>query len=104
MSIKWNALKRDLFANHPLCKICHLKPAVHLHHAIINKGKVRNKKLHKYLDCKENALEVCESCHKFADSYGVRVEAFRINSQRYGTEHMKGWYNSLPFKVKEEMW
>jgi len=103
LSAKWNALKRELFASHPICKLCRVRPAVHLHHAVINKGKVRNRKLHKYLDVKENALEVCEKCHKFADSYGFRVEAYRINAKRYGRERMRTWYNDLPLKIKEKM-
>ena len=104
MSQKWNNLKRDLFASHPLCKLCKIRPAVHLHHAVINKGKVRNKRLHGYLDVKENALEVCEECHLKADSYDRRRWSYNFNSGRYGYEHMKNWYDSLPFKVKEKMW
>ena len=97
----WNELKKELFADYPMCKLCMIRPAVHLHHAVINKGKVRNKKFHKLLDCKENALEVCEKCHKTADGYHKRMKAYRINVDRYGEEHMRDWYDSLPFKVKE---
>ena len=103
MSIKWNEIKRELFASHPLCKLCRIRPAVHLHHAVINKAKVRNKKLHKHLDCKENSLEICELCHKMADSYDVRKAAYSINVLRYGLDHMRKWYNELPLKIKERM-
>ena len=103
MSNKWNDLKRELFASHPICRLCKLRPAVHLHHAIINKGKVRNKRLHKYLDVIENALEVCEECHLYADAYEVRRRAFEINIKRYGRARMKIWYDNLPLIIKEEM-
>jgi len=99
----WNELKKELFESRPLCKLCKIRPAIHLHHAVINKGKVRNKKLHKYLDCKENALEVCDICHKMADAYGVRVAAYNINKRRYGLKHMQDWYDNLPLRIKEKM-
>ena len=99
----WNELKREMFENHPLCKLCRIRPAVHLHHAVINKGKVRNRKMHKFLDVRENALEICEECHKGADSYRKRREAFWLNATRYGRAHMMKWYDDLPFKIKELM-
>lgn len=100
---RWASLKKELFACHPVCKLCRINPAVHLHHAVINKAKVRNKKLHKYLDVKENALEVCEKCHEGADSYMIRQLAFEINCRRYGRNHMESWYRDLPLLVKEKM-
>ena len=100
---KWNDIKRELFASYPMCRLCMIRPAVHLHHAVINKGKVRNKKLHKYLDHKYNALEVCEKCHLGADSYQYRQRAYQINCDRYGKEEMKEWYDNLPFKIKEKL-
>ena len=103
MSDKWNALKLELFANSPLCKLCNIRPAIHLHHAVINKGKVRNKKQHKYLDHKCNALEVCEECHLGADKYEDRRLAYHINANRYGHDVMKDWYGSLPLLIKESM-
>ena len=101
MGTAWNDLKRELFASHPICKLCRIRPAVHLHHAIINKGKVRNRKLHKYLDHKYNALEVCEGCHKYADSYEVRLQAWKINAKRYGGHALQEWYSNLPLLIKE---
>ena len=99
----WIELKKELFADMPLCKLCKVRPASQLHHAVINKGKVRNKKFHKYLDCKENALEICDTCHLMADSYSFRKVAYGINSERYGSEHMRTWYANLPLKIKELM-
>jgi hypothetical protein len=98
---KWIELKKEMFADMPLCKLCKVRPAIHLHHAVINKGKVRNKKFHKFLDVRENALEVCEPCHKMADAYGVRKTAYQLNAQRYGEEHMREWLDGLPLKIKE---
>ena len=92
-----------MFAGYPQCKLCEVRPAIHLHHAIINKAKVRNRKFHKYLDHKYNALEVCEECHKGADSYMIRRLAYEINCRRYGRDHMKTWYDNLPFRIKELM-
>ena len=103
MSQKWNELKKEKFESHPMCKLCRIRPAAHYHHAVINKGKVRNKKLHKYLDVEENGLEVCEECHKGADAYDMRVVAWGINCARYGYDHMRKWYDDLPLLVKEEM-
>ena len=102
MTAKWIALKRKKFAANPLCKFCRIRPAVHLHHAVVNKGKVRNKRLHKLLDVEENALEVCNECHKFADSYTKRREAYYINAKRYGASRMRVWYDNLPLKIKEK--
>lgn len=90
-------------ASRPLCQVCHIQPAIHLHHAIINKAKVRNKKLHKILDHKYNALEVCEECHKGADAYEQRVRAWGINCARYGYDNMREWYSDLPLIIKEAM-
>jgi len=101
VSAKWNLLKRELFETYPMCKLCGIRPATQLHHAVINKGKVRNRKLHKYLDCKENALEVCEICHLFADSYETRKTAYKINCDRYGKTNMEVWLHGLPFIIKE---
>lgn len=101
MSAKWNTLKVELFAGHPICKLCRVRPAVHLHHAIINKGKVRSKRLHKYLDHKYNSLEVCGKCHLTADRYEVRQKAWTINCERYGRSSMEAWYSELPLKIKE---
>ena len=103
MANKWNELKRELFEDSPLCKLCKIRPAIHLHHAVISKGKVRNKKKHKYLDVKENALEVCGTCHPFADAYDVRLSAWEINCRRYGIEHMIEWYDELPLRIKDRM-
>jgi len=97
----WIEIKKELFENYPMCKLCKTSPAVHLHHGVVNKGKVRNKSLHKYLDVKENALEVCEMCHKMADAYEIRAVAYRINSERYGCNHMDNWYENLPLRIKE---
>lgn len=99
----WLELKKELFESNPICKLCGIRPAVHLHHAVINKAKVRNKKLNKLLDVKENALEVCEVCHKTADGFWQRRDAYKINSKRYGWEHMREWYDNLPLKIKERM-
>ena len=101
MSAKWNTLKSELFENYPTCKLCGTRPAAHLHHAVINKGKIRSKKLHKYLDHLYNALEVCEVCHPFADAYDIRAAAWKINCERYGKTEMDVWYFGLPFKVKD---
>lgn len=103
MANKWNELKKELFERHPMCKLCRVRPAVHLHHAVINKGKVKNKKFHKYLDVKENALEICAQCHVAADSYDFRKIAYRINVERYGLDCMREWYDSLPLLIKELM-
>ena len=102
MANKWNELKQELFESHPVCRLCWIRPATQLHHAVINKAKVRNKKLHKYLDNKHNALEVCEVCHPFADAYGIRQTAWTINCDRYGKSSMVAWYDALPLKIKEK--
>ena len=97
----WNELKKDLFENRPVCKLCKVKPAVHLHHCIVSKGQARNRKFHKHLNVIENALEVCSDCHVGADAYNVRLMAWQIQCQRYGRERINDWYDNLPFKVKE---
>ena len=99
MTVKWNKLKVELFEDSPLCKLCKTRPAVHLHHAVMG----RHKKKQKYLDVKENALEVCNECHKTADGYDVRLTAWEINCRRYGIEHMQDWYDELPLLIKELM-
>ena len=102
MTQKWNELKHELFDKYPLCKFCKIRPATQLHHAIINKAKVRNKKFHKFLDVKENAVEVCDLCHRTADSYDIRKSAWDINVRRYGYKRMVNWYAGLPLRVKDK--
>ncbi len=101
MTAKWNSLKRELFANYPICQLCEVQQAVHLHHCIVSKGQVRNRMMHKYLDVIENALEVCQDCHVGADAYNTRLLAWNIQCRRYGRERINEWYDNLPFKVKE---
>lgn len=101
--MKWNELKRELFAKEPMCKLCRLRPASELHHAIVKKGDVRDRKKHKYLNVKENALEICADCHATAHDWKSKVKAYQVNCKRYGKEHMRNWYESLPLKIKEDM-
>ena len=98
----WTELKKEMFEYRPVFKLCKVKPAIHLHHCIVSKGKVRNKKMHKYLNVIENALPVCEECHKGADAYNVRLMSWQIKCKEFGEVHMDDWYDALPFKVKEE--
>ncbi len=99
--MNWIKLKKSLFADYPLCQLCRIKLAEHLHHAIITKGMVRDKKKHKYLNVKENALEICTECHTFAGAYKYRRKAWKINCARYGNEHMSDWLDALPLLIKE---
>ena len=99
---KWIELKKELLADYPMCKFCRIRPAVHLHHGIINKAKLRNKKMHKFLDHKFNAIEICAECHFSADAYEMRRTAYWINVTRYGDD-VAVWYDELPIKIKEKM-
>jgi len=98
---KWVELKKDLFLDMPLCKLCKVRPATELAHAIIHKRYTRNKKTHKFLDVKENALEICTACQKKSETYEGRLQAFKINSERYGKANMEAWYDGLPLLIKE---
>lgn len=97
----WIDIKRELWDKPVvICKVCRLREATQLHHAIISKGKLRDRKKHKLIDHKCNALEICDQCHKSADAYEIRRLAYFINVVRYG-EEMNEWYESLPILIKE---
>ena len=98
----WLEIKKELFENSPMCKVCRIRLATDLHHAIISKAKVRRRKFHKYLDHKYNALELCKTCHKVADGYDTRKMAWDINCKRYTYKNMVNWYASLPLRIKEK--
>ena len=98
---KWIDIKRELFDKPVvICKVCRLEEATHLHHAIISKAKLRDRKKHKLIDHKCNAIEICGKCHITADAYEIRRTAYWVNIARYGQE-MKDWYESLPILIKE---
>ena len=61
MTQSWNNLKRELFAKHPLCELCKIRPAVHLHHAVINKGKATNIEVNFYSGTGSKPSEIISS-------------------------------------------
>ena len=97
----WLELKKELFADRPLCKLCKVKSATELAHGIVHKRATRNKKTHKWLDVKENAIEICTDCQKLSETWNGRQMAWNVNGKRYGFENMEAWYDSLPLKFKE---
>lgn len=100
--LTWIDIKKIYWDNgYPLCWFCRVATATQLHHGIINKAKVRNRKLHKYLDVVENAIPVCDTCHQTADSYEMRTKAYNLKIYEFNKERIDSWLNNLPFTIKE---
>ena len=74
-------------------------PAEEAHHCFLGKRKGM-----KELDADENLELVCISCHKHtgkAKSFENKMHFWQIQCERYGWEHMRDWYASLPIKAKD---
>jgi len=94
---KWIQIKRDLWdespAGQPVCRICRKAGATQLHHGIYPKGTLRNRKWHKYIDNKMNAIEVCDQCHDNLPK-GARQICYQVNFDRYRGEFLS-WIQDM---------
>ena len=101
---EWIEIKKELWDESPLgnpqCGYCKKKKAKDLAHAIIHKR--YSSKYRTAITVKENAVPCCEDCQKFSETRDGRVVAWIWLCLKYGGQHMKTWYNRLPFEVTEE--
>ena len=98
----WIEIKFEYwYPTDPICWYCRIRTAVDLGHGVINKGKVKNRTFHKFLNVIENAVPTCKECHVDADSYENRSKAYQLKCYELGTERMELWLFNLPFNYKE---
>ena len=97
----WIELKKELFANYPVCQYCFKNIATQLMHALFYKRYLPGQKNAKVRDVRENALPGCDDCQKFSETYEGRCHAWKMLCKREGAEHMLEWYNNFPAKIKE---
>ncbi len=77
--------------------------ATESHHVFYNRRRGKRHPVPE-LDVDENLQLVCEEDHHVtgrASSWDNKICFWRVQCQRYGTEHMINWHQSLPLKVKE---
>ena len=99
----WIELKKELFADYPLCQYCLKEEAWELAHAIFHKRYKPGTKNRKYTDVRENAVPTCKSCGQHSETREGRLLAWSILKEREGEAHMRGWYDNFPAKIKEVM-
>ena len=98
----WSELKEWVYfyPMYPLCWFCKKTTAADLCHSPINKGQVKNRSYHEYLNVKENAVPGCKKCNT-KDSFEHRQLGYRLKCKELGKDHMDEWLASLPFIIKE---
>lgn len=68
----------------------------------MNKGQLRNKKMHKKLDVRENFCPQCEICNMtIADSWYIRNKMYNKKCDELGQKRVDKWIESLDLKVNE---
>jgi len=75
--------------------------AEHAHHVFYRRKK--GKKDVKEFDQKENIQLVCENCHMYngkALTMENKYQFWEKQCARYGKDHMEGWRESLPVRIK----
>ena len=102
---EWIEIKKKLWdesiLGNPQCGYCEKRKATDLAHAIIYKRYGR--KHRKLITVKENACPCCKKCQKFSETKDGRVIAWIWLCKKYGGQHMKDWYDTLPLEIKELM-
>jgi len=67
-----------------------------LHHALIHD----QKRYHDILTVEENCVLVCRDCHPFTNGHEFRVKVLLDKVEILGLDRMRGWWDSLPEKLK----
>ena len=95
----WIELKKELFPS--ICQYCFIRQATQLMHALFYKRYLPGQKNAKVRDVRENALQGCDDCQKFSETYEGRLHAWEMLKKREGTDHMHNWHDNFPAKIKE---
>ena len=97
----WIELCKVLLPLYPVCQYCFKEETTQGAHALFYKRYLPGTKNAKVRDVRENALPVCKLCSKFSETYKGRCHAWKMLCKREGADHMLGWYNNFPAKIKE---
>ena len=97
----WVALKHEYFPS--MCWFCGERQATDLCHSPINKGQFNNRKFHKLLNVKEDAIPGCKVCNG-RDDFEFRNIGYNLKCQEFGKEHMDNWLDSLKLRVQENFY
>ena len=98
----WNDIVKDLVVDQRMdCAYCGDRSATQLAHALVYKRVYRNRKSHKYINVRENALPCCDACSGFSETRKGREHAWIVLCEWFGRQHMKNWLSSLNLKILE---
>jgi hypothetical protein len=94
----WEQILKNatMYNQYNICPICG-QTAHEQHHALISRGDVRGmprNKAHQIIHHSYNVLGVCQDCHRKC----TRESAFTALSRMWGSEKIREWHNSRPFK------
>ena len=102
MKETWNDIVKDLVVDQRMdCQYCFDKSSTQLAHAIVYKRVYNNRKSHKNINVRENALPCCDDCASFSETRKGREHAWKVLCDWYGEERIQSWYDELGLKVKE---
>lgn len=93
----WEAVKDYVSARVYVCEGCGHAVPTELHHMLIHRMK-GNKKI----DCSVNAMYLCRKCHDSGvyNGWEQRVEFYKKQLRRYGSEAVNGWLDGLDLVTK----
>ena len=100
----WNETKEwdYWYPNYPMCWICGKRTAEHAGHGVLNKGLVRNKKKHKFLNKSENLCPQCTNCNMtIADTWVNRNKMYNKKCDEMGQDRIDEWIESVGLKIPE---
>jgi hypothetical protein len=90
-------LKAIMLVRGSFCESCvYPRAPLDLHHALIHD----QKRYHDILTVEENCVLVCRDCHPYTNGHKFRVEVLGRKVRDLGIDRMRGWWDSLPEKLK----
>jgi len=99
--VPWLEIKKELFANYPLCQYRKIESATQLAHALYHKRYLNNAKRSKIISVRKNALPCGDNCQKFSETHEGRRHAWKMLCEREGLEEMNEWHDNLDLIIKE---
>lgn len=97
---KWYQIRYNIFVvqKRTRCENCGLVTATQLHHCIFRRDKRRPE-----LDCGENLMPTCETCHMSGEVDTPEARKTFWAAQIKRGYDMEKWYNNLSMKVKDDI-